>query len=193
MGLMFSNDDPGRGSVGTTEKTGTANTSVRDHPAIALMDLIVWDRVFDLVGRPKGPQLLVSSTGPESSSQCCGLPDRVEDPVPHMHVHYSAICAKQRSMAETNPRRVGIGGPLKGTAFPLPAGEVSIGRDSSNHLWAPDPALSRKHCLVVASDAEVSIRDLGSRNGTLVNGVPVEQQQMRQGALRKRRFTRRPS
>jgi transcriptional regulator with GAF, ATPase, and Fis domain len=84
-------------------------------------------------------------------------------------------------MAETNPRLVGIGGPLKGTAFSLPAGEVSIGRDSSNHLWAPDPALSRRHCLVVASDEQVFIRDLGSRNGTLVNGVPVEQQQMRHG------------
>ena len=35
--------------------------------------------------------------------------------------------------------------------------------------------------LLVASDQEVSIRDLGSRNGTLVNGVPVEQQQMRHG------------
>jgi transcriptional regulator with GAF, ATPase, and Fis domain len=83
--------------------------------------------------------------------------------------------------SETNPRLVGIGGPLKGTAFALPAGEVSIGRDSSNHLWAPDPALSRRHCLVVASEEQVSIRDLGSRNGTLVNGVPVEQQQMRHG------------
>ena len=91
------------------------------------------------------------------------------------------ICAKQRSMAESNPRLVGIGGPLKGAAFPLPAGEVSIGRDSSNHLWAPDPALSRRHCVVVASGEQVSIRDLGSRNGTLVNGVPIEQQQMRHG------------
>jgi transcriptional regulator with GAF, ATPase, and Fis domain len=84
-------------------------------------------------------------------------------------------------MGEMNPRLVGIGGPLKGTAFSLPAGEVSIGRDSSNHLWAPDPALSRRHCLVVASSEQVSIHDLGSRNGTLVNGVPVEQQEMRHG------------
>ena len=84
-------------------------------------------------------------------------------------------------MAESNPRLVGIGGPLKGTAFSLPSGEVSIGRDSSNHLWAPDPALSRRHCLLVASEDQVSIRDLGSRNGTLVNGVPIEQQQMRHG------------
>ena len=82
---------------------------------------------------------------------------------------------------ERNPRLVGIGGPLKGTSFALPDGEVSIGRDSSNHLWAPDPAMSRRHCSLVASEQEVSIRDLGSRNGTLVNGVPVEQQQIRHG------------
>ncbi len=80
-----------------------------------------------------------------------------------------------------NPRLVGIGGPLKGTSFPLPDGEISIGRDSSNHLWAPDPALSRRHCLVVARSEQVSIQDLGSRNGTLVNGVPIEQKEMRHG------------
>ncbi|MBZ5651795.1 MAG: FHA domain-containing protein, partial [Acidobacteriia bacterium] len=70
---------------------------------------------------------------------------------------------------------------MKGTAFSLPAGEVSIGRDSSNQLWAADPALSRRHCLVLAHDEQFSIRDLKSRNGTLVNGVPVEQQQIRHG------------
>ncbi len=80
-----------------------------------------------------------------------------------------------------SPRLLGIGGPLKGTAFPLPAGEVSIGRDSSNQLWVADPALSRRHCLIVADGECLSIRDLGSRNGTLVNGVPVEQQQIRHG------------
>jgi transcriptional regulator with GAF, ATPase, and Fis domain len=80
-----------------------------------------------------------------------------------------------------SPRLLGIGGPLKGTAFPLPVGEVSIGRDSSNQLWIADPALSRHHCLVVGDGERFSIRDLGSRNGTLVNGVPVEQQQIRHG------------
>ncbi|HLO06514.1 MAG TPA: sigma 54-interacting transcriptional regulator [Terriglobales bacterium] len=84
-------------------------------------------------------------------------------------------------MSEKNPRLIGIGGPLKGTAFSLPAGEVSIGRDSSNQLWAADPALSRRHCVVLADGGQFSIRDLKSRNGTLVNGVPVEQQQIRHG------------
>jgi transcriptional regulator with GAF, ATPase, and Fis domain len=83
---------------------------------------------------------------------------------------------------ETNPRLLGLSGPLKGAAFPLPVGEVSIGRDSSNQLWAADPALSRRHCLLVSDGGgQFSIRDLKSRNGTLVNGVPVEQQQIRHG------------
>ena len=34
---------------------------------------------------------------------------------------------------------------------------------------------------MVARGEQVSIRDLGSRNGTLINGVPIEQQQMRHG------------
>ena len=110
----------------------------------------------------------------------CGLTLNVWDRVPHMHEWM--VYAKQPTMAANpNPRLLGIGGPLKGTAFPLPAGEVSIGRDSSNQLWAADPALSRRHCLVVAEGGQFSIRDLGSRNGTLVNGVPVEHQQMQHG------------
>ncbi len=83
--------------------------------------------------------------------------------------------------SELNPRLVGIGGPLKGIAFTLPASEVSIGRDSSNQLWAADPALSRRHCLIAASDGQFAIKDLKSRNGTLINGVPVEQQALRHG------------
>ena len=83
--------------------------------------------------------------------------------------------------SEMNPRLVGIGGPLKGTAFNLPASEVSIGRDSSNQVWAADPALSRRHCLLTSNGEQFSIKDLKSRNGTLVNGVPVEQQQLRHG------------
>src|SRR6476660_9144139 len=83
---------------------------------------------------------------------------------------------------ETNPRLLGISGPLKGSAFPLPGGEVSIGRDSFNQLWVADPALSRRHCILVPDGSgQFSIRDLKSRNGTLVNGVPVEQQQIRHG------------
>jgi Nif-specific regulatory protein len=78
-----------------------------------------------------------------------------------------------------DPRVVGIAGPLKGTNFILSSGEVSIGRESSNHLWVPDPALSRRHCVITGAGDQFTIRDLGSRNGTRVNGVSIEQHELR--------------
>ena len=76
-----------------------------------------------------------------------------------------------------NPRLVGIAGPFKGTNFLLMA-EVSIGRDSSNHLWAADPAMSRRHCVITSEEERVLIRDLGSRNGTRVNGSLIQQREL---------------
>ena len=81
--------------------------------------------------------------------------------------------------AEWHPRLVGIAGPLKGHKFHLPVGEVSIGRESSNDLWATDPALSRRHCVIVRHDDSLLIRDMESHNGTLVNGVAIVEQEIR--------------
>ena len=79
------------------------------------------------------------------------------------------------------PRIRGIQGPLKETNFPLFDGEVSIGRDPANQLWAADAGLSRRHCLLTGEGGRFSIRDLGSRNGTLVQGVPIEEHQLLPG------------
>jgi len=74
------------------------------------------------------------------------------------------------------PRLVGITGPFQGQMLPLPEGEVSIGREPSNQLWAADAALSRRHCSFVRTGDEIRVRDLQSRNGTRVNSVPVTEQ-----------------
>src|SRR6266702_1555949 len=80
-----------------------------------------------------------------------------------------------------NSRVLGVAGPFQGTAFSLSERNVSIGRDPSNDLWIADHALSRQHCLLVAQDGQFAIRDLGSKNGTLVNGVPVGDQLLHDG------------
>src|SRR5262245_15347195 len=80
-----------------------------------------------------------------------------------------------------NPKVVGISGPLKGSVLPLPEGEASIGRDSSNDLWVTDPSLSRRHCALVRNGDQIILRDLESRNGTILNAVPVAEQQLQHG------------
>jgi len=80
-----------------------------------------------------------------------------------------------------NSRVLGVAGPFQGTAFSLSERNVSIGRDPSNDLWIADHALSRQHCLLVAQDGQFAIRDLGSKNGTLVNGMPIGEHLLHDG------------
>ncbi len=49
-----------------------------------------------------------------------------------------------------------------------------IGRSSKCHLCAGSTAVSRKHCAILRSGTKVSIKDLGSRNGTLVNDKKID-------------------
>ena len=48
-----------------------------------------------------------------------------------------------------------------------------IGRDESCDVHIDDPMISRRHAEVVHSNGRWCIRDLGSRNGTLLDGHPV--------------------
>ena len=80
-----------------------------------------------------------------------------------------------------NPRLVAIAGPLKDSTFPLPGGEVQVGRDPGNLLSISDPSLSRRHCLLSQDGEGYKIRDLDSRNGTLVNGVAVKEARLNHG------------
>src|SRR3984885_3172169 len=65
--------------------------------------------------------------------------------------------------------------------IPLSEGEVTIGREASNGIPIADPSVSRKHCLVSGQDGRFLVRDLDSRNGTLVNGTNVEEQWLQHG------------
>src|SRR6516165_4982864 len=80
-----------------------------------------------------------------------------------------------------NSRLVGVSGPLKGSRFALGEDGVAVGRDTTNQLSVSDPALSRRQCIIIPSDGGYIIRDLKSRNGTIVNGVPVEERRLEPG------------
>ncbi|MGS2808740.1 FHA domain-containing protein [Nocardia sp. MW-W600-9] len=52
----------------------------------------------------------------------------------------------------------------------IPPGGLSIGRTSDNQIIVNDPLASRKHARLVSSGEGLVIEDLGSANGTFVNG-----------------------
>ncbi len=79
------------------------------------------------------------------------------------------------------PKLVALSGPLKGRVFELTAAETSIGRGSANHVAVRDSSLSRRHCVIRRAGDEFTLADLGSSNGTSVNGLPVRERQLAHG------------
>ena len=70
-------------------------------------------------------------------------------------------------------RLIAVAGPAAGEVFLLEADEIVLGRDPANAVTIADPSLSRRHCAIIRSVDGWTVRDLGSFNGTFVNGEPV--------------------
>ena len=66
-----------------------------------------------------------------------------------------------------------IKGPQTGNVFELDQPEVTIGRDPSNTIFLNDMTVSRSHAKILRNAASVLIEDLGSLNGTWVDGAIV--------------------
>ena len=74
-----------------------------------------------------------------------------------------------------------LAGPLCGEAFSIEAAETTIGRDGAVQLSIPDHLMSRRHCAVELAGERFTLRDLGSSNGTFVNGMPVRERVLEHG------------
>ncbi|MDX3849054.1 FtsK/SpoIIIE domain-containing protein [Streptomyces sp. AK02-01A] len=77
--------------------------------------------------------------------------------------------------AEDAPARLQVvAGPDAGGVHLLHGGQIRIGRSAEADVPLDDPDVSRLHCAVtVTEDGRVSVADLGSTNGTVLDGVPV--------------------
>ena len=79
------------------------------------------------------------------------------------------------------PTLIAVSGPLAGQTFPLAADRLAIGRDHANDVHLRDLATSRHHCAIETRDGRLLLRDLESRHGTFVNGVPVGERFLEHG------------
>lgn len=77
-------------------------------------------------------------------------------------------------MPPVTPRIVVVRGNDRGATLVLDGPEVSIGRGKDSTLVLRDLSVSRRHVLLRMSGTTVYLRDEGSGNGTLVNGVRLE-------------------
>jgi pSer/pThr/pTyr-binding forkhead associated (FHA) protein len=70
----------------------------------------------------------------------------------------------------SNFRLVLRAGPTPGKAFPLEKDEMFIGREANNDITINDPEVSRRHARLFVQGGNMILEDLGSTNGTSVNG-----------------------
>ena len=75
-----------------------------------------------------------------------------------------------------------IKGPQTGNVFRLKDQVVTIGRDPSNGIFLNDMTVSRHHARIVFSSSGAVIEDLGSLNGTWVDGAIVTSAVLREGS-----------
>lgn len=64
-------------------------------------------------------------------------------------------------------------GPNAGQSFPIDRASATIGRQDNNAIVLDDARLSRQHARIESGPGGLSVTDLNSANGTLVNGRPV--------------------
>jgi pSer/pThr/pTyr-binding forkhead associated (FHA) protein len=74
-----------------------------------------------------------------------------------------------------------MSGPGAGTGFPIDRERVLVGRGPGVDRAFDDPAMSRQHAAIEFSGTGFRLRDLGSTNGTLLNGAAVQSAELRHG------------
>ena len=105
-----------------------------------------------------------------------------EERTPTAEIDEFALARHVRQMEQRRSTLVVLSGAAVGRTIPLGNDELVFGRDSSNPVCIPDEGVSRHHAaLRLLPDGLWEVRDLGSTNGTLVNGERTVRRVLRDG------------
>ncbi len=74
-----------------------------------------------------------------------------------------------------------LGGPDRGKVYEFNRVEITIGRTMDNDLVLTDPGISRQHISIRDKGGAYILKDLGSSNGTKLNGKLIEEEVLRPG------------
>jgi predicted component of type VI protein secretion system len=74
---------------------------------------------------------------------------------------------------------IGMTGKYKGQKYEITKDETSIGRSDTNDICFDDASISGQHCLLHRAGQKYRLTDLGSTNGTRVNGAAVTERRLK--------------
>jgi len=109
------------------------------------------------------------SIGQDIESEFIATPEQsLEEPVQPVEIHEEEL-----SLARLIPE-------AGGDVIQIHPGENTIGRRPTNKIAIADPYVSGSHAVITAEDGTFTLTDIGSTNGTFVNGEKLEPNQPRQ-------------
>lgn len=132
------------------------------------------------------PSRAKSSRPPDHRS----IPTRFTSAVPRIYEDESTefTVTEQRSIAPRSQRTpkwpglMTLTGTVAGRVFRLSGDRLVIGRARDAEIQLLDAGVSRRHCVIARDDeGRYRVEDLGSTNGTLVDGEPVKSAELRAG------------
>jgi pSer/pThr/pTyr-binding forkhead associated (FHA) protein len=106
-------------------------------------------------------------------------PNEREDPTETIDPVAEARALREREAAAGIPGFSGFAlivasGPRRGLHWALADGATRVGRDPDDGIFLDDITVSRHHSEFVVNGDVLMVNDLGSTNGTYVNGVRLE-------------------
>ena len=72
---------------------------------------------------------------------------------------------------------------LTGRACELKVERTTLGRVEDNTFSIPEPSVSSHHCEVLLQGSDIKVKDLGSTNGTFIDGQPVTEGVLKPGQI----------
>jgi hypothetical protein len=99
-------------------------------------------------------------------------PPRMAPPIPSMAG--TPMAAAPGSIAPAAPAGEPLVLKVNGQERVFPQGKVVVGRSHDVDLQIDNADVSRRHAVIYWSEGSVVVKDLGSTNGTMVNGYPID-------------------
>jgi pSer/pThr/pTyr-binding forkhead associated (FHA) protein len=81
------------------------------------------------------------------------------------------------------PRLVLLSEGLTGRTYELKGDKTTVGRVSDNAFEIPEASVSSHHCELLLRGNELLVKDLGSTNGTFINGDKIEEGVLKPGQI----------
>jgi ABC transport system ATP-binding/permease protein len=183
------------GSALQVEDVGSANGTWVDGarieqatPVGAKSQVVIGDYEISVKVGSKGAAKRPAGVGPTAekpsreATAAVGKPVKAVSPrstkvVPSIKpANGSGALAKRAAPGRASgPQLKGLTGSITGKTFAL-SGTMTVGRVAGTDITVDDDSVSRKHAEVEVRGRDVVVRDLGSANGTTVNGAPISEE-----------------